>query len=154
MTPTEIRLRARLRRNDDDDDESNRRSSSSNLFVRLAPSTAVRLRDRAAALPESSSVALLVAPEEPANSSILVSSPHGRRTSTKNIDFLPLAITNPRSNVTVYASYNGGDAEGEIVLTRGNFTAVAIAVSTKKRKSYTRPMIESVKLVTTAEYTV
>jgi len=99
---TELGLRARLR-NDD--------SNSTNLFVRLAPWTVVRLHQAMReedgdfpAVKNSSSIP-----------PVLSSSAAGRSSSSSNarIEFLPLIITNRRSNSTVYASYNGGDTTGK-----------------------------------------
>ena len=97
-----LRLQARVRSDD-----------AANLFVRLSPPTVVYLRDRARlSLAEeeedghphvgSSTQWSLLATND--------SEQNGRPSySRSGVEFLPLLITNVQSNVTVYASYNGGE---------------------------------------------
>ena len=95
-----LRLQARVRSDD-----------AANLFVRLSPSTVVYLRNRARQLAEEGN--RLVGSSSTSRWSLTsTTEPHGRASSyysQSGVEFLPLLITNDQSNVTVYASYNGGE---------------------------------------------
>ena len=116
-----LRLRARVRRID-----------AANVFVRLSPSTASNLNHRAHQGSHSAGPSRGIHAD---GRSVSTS-----RSSPAGVEFLPLSITNERSNVTVFASYNGGTLlqDDEIA---GMWSWFAQCTPVQNRK---RSMIESV----------